>query len=474
MQRKNLFKILLICACLNSFNGPRTVEAAFSCDSTKCLPPNCFCPSINPPGGLTLNQTPMFFTFTFDDSIQNSTLTVVETLLGNRKNPNGCPIKGTYYVSTQYTDYSLVTRWYSSGHEVADHTMTHVAIPPEDEIIGNKKALNSFAGIPHGKLMGFRTPFLNYTPDTFKYLAEQGFLYDSSVTSVGSDDSWPYTMDNGLFHDCDKGFCNLTKHPGMFEIPMSSILDSSGVSHLMDPYLDGEPDVVEKWLKDNFNRHLNEGKVPFGLYIHPVQLTAIAGRPDPAPRIKMLQDFLDWAIAQPNVWFVTSQQLIAWMKNPVPVSQLNTYEPFQCKIPKVGTEICNGLDDTGSGKIDAGLTESCNFNTEIWSTCYGCPSAKPSPANPVPAGGNRFRVPTTCDTAWWDPIKGVCMCKDATCSYTDLSMIPSTNTNNTPSSTSSGGTSVTGGSAKNSGIMKMINPGFSAVLTVVISWILLF
>ncbi|CAG8520629.1 13647_t:CDS:2 [Acaulospora colombiana] len=363
-------------------------------------------------------------------------------------------LTGTYYVSTQYTDYELVTRWYSSGHEVADHTMTHVPEPPENEIVGNKLALNAYAGIPFGKM--------------------QGFLYDSSVTAVGTDDSWPYTLDNGLFHDCDKGFCNTTIHPGFFELPMSAIMDPNGLPHLMDPYLDDTPEVVEKWLKDNFNRHVTEGKVPFGLYIHPVQLTAIAGRPDPAPRIKMLQDFMDWALSQPNVWFVTSQQLIDWMKNPVPVSQLNTYEPFQCKIPKIGHEICNGLDDTGNGQIDAGLTEYCNFNTEVWNTCYGCPSANPTPQNPVPSGGDRFRVPTTCDTAWWDPIKGECLCNSTTCSYTDLSKIPSTSTGNATSTSGTGSTTGATGSSASSGSKKMWGQGLSVLLTLNVLWILQF
>src|SRR6266498_4555821 len=143
----------------------------------------------------------------------------------------------------------------------------------------------------------------------------------------------------------------------------------------MDPILDGEPDTVKKWLQDNFNRHGKQGKTPFGVYLHPVQLSKLPGLPDPGPRIKMLQDFFDWAIEQPDTWFVTSQQLFEWMKNQVPADQLKDYKPFSCQVPKIGKEICNGLDDDGNGTIDDGLKETCNFNTEVWSTCYGCPNA---------------------------------------------------------------------------------------------------
>lgn len=37
----------------------------------------------------------------------------------------------------------------------------------------------------------------------------------------------------------------------------------------------------------------------------------------------MLNQFLDFAQEQQNVWIVTNQQLLAWMRNPVPVSVSN-------------------------------------------------------------------------------------------------------------------------------------------------------
>ena len=38
---------------------------AYSCDPSTCQPPNCFCATTNPPGGLTLDKTPQFFLLTF-------------------------------------------------------------------------------------------------------------------------------------------------------------------------------------------------------------------------------------------------------------------------------------------------------------------------------------------------------------------------------------------------------------------------
>ena len=58
------------------------------------------------------------------------------------------------------------------------------------EIQAAADMLNSYAGVPHGMLKGFRAPFLNYTADTLKEIAAQGFLYDTSATAVVDDCFW--------------------------------------------------------------------------------------------------------------------------------------------------------------------------------------------------------------------------------------------------------------------------------------------
>src|ERR1700761_490290 len=100
------------------------------------------------------------------------------------------------------------TDWFVAGNEIADHTMTHVGTPPQDEVNGNLIALNALAGIPLKCIIGFPAPFLNYSVDTLKLLAASGFTYESSsasaipVTDPGTDAFWPYTLDNGMANDC--------------------------------------------------------------------------------------------------------------------------------------------------------------------------------------------------------------------------------------------------------------------------------
>lgn len=126
--------------------------------------------------------------------------------------------------------------------------MTHVGIPPAEEINGNLIALNSLAGIPLASIQGFRAPFLSYSADTLKLLNDARFTYDSSasastpVTDPKTDAYWPYTLDNGMANNCLSvpGTCKgEPKLPGFWEIPMYAFFDKRGPAgpHLMDPWL---------------------------------------------------------------------------------------------------------------------------------------------------------------------------------------------------------------------------------------------
>ncbi|KAF9915441.1 hypothetical protein BX616_006142 [Lobosporangium transversale] len=416
------------------------VEAE-SCDAAQCVFPACVCPSADPPKGMDPKTVPQFFTLTFDDAIQAQTVPVAAKLMENHRNPNGCPIKATWFTQTLYSDYSLIQQWHAAGNEVAGHTMNHIGIPPAEEITGNRMSINAFAGVPFAKLNGFRAPFLNYSKATFDILAQEKFLYDSSVSALPTTAFWPYTLDYGLANDCWNGICEQgVKLPGMWEIPMHAIMDGSTPPkpYSMDPQLAGTSAQVAQWLKDNFNTHYTGKRSPFGIYLHPIQV---------GESVSMFKEFFNWAGAQKDVWFVTNQQMLEWMKNPVPASQLADQPYMKCNQPAVGKEICNGLDDTKAGSIDKGILEVCNFASGPWSTCYGCPKAEPSVTTPVPervvaAGqtGYRTPVPANCAMEWWDPVAAQCLCASSNCTFTDISVKPTgTPSGSSPSPSSTGG-----------------------------------
>lgn len=417
-----------------SLTGPGSSQSAanYSCDATKCVLPDCACASTNIPGGIPHDETPMFLVFTADDAVQSYTINAVNNILAQRKNPNGCTPKMTYFTQIDYTNFTLVTDWYVAGNEIADHTMTHVELGGTDEIDGNLITLNALAGIPFTEIEGFRAPYLNYSAEMLGNLAQAGFTYDSSatasipVTDNGTDAYWPYTLDNGLANDCltFDGICSgLPKLPGFWEIPMYAIFDGSGPNgiHLMDPWLDGTNANCSNWMKNTFADHYNGQRQPFGLYTHPIHIaTGYPGVADPTSTIAMINDFVDWAQQQDNVWIVNNRQLLDWVRNPVPVSQLNTIESFQCATPVVNASICNGIPAN-----EHGLLSSCPFSEFPFFTCYGCPAVPPVPSNPNPSqpavsGIVRTRLPSDCQTAFWDPIGAKCLCQNGTsCQFTD-------------------------------------------------------
>ncbi|KAK7051762.1 family 4 carbohydrate esterase [Favolaschia claudopus] len=414
--------------------GATTSQAAagYSCDPAKCKLPKCNCASTSPPGGLKPSEVPMFIVFTADDAVQSYTLDSVNQFLAQRKNPNGCPPRMTYYTSLTNTNYSLVTDWFVAGNEIADHTMTHVGDPPADEINGNLVALNALAGIPIDSIRGFRAPFLNYSVNMLKHLVDVGFTYDSSATSSipvtdpGTDAYWPYTLDNGMANDClevEKSCKGEPKLPGFWEIPMYAFFDKQGVAgpHLMDPWLDfpnGESKIDDAatlaYMQDTFTAHYNGNRQPIGLYTHPIHLsTTYPGVNPPQSTIDMINQFLDWAQMQENVWIVSSEQLLEWVKNPVPVSKLDSAVALKCSVPKIdaGLQVCNGVPQN-----EASVLQTCSFPDFTFYTCYGCPEQVPTPANPftkqVVKDGQQARnpVPKNCTVAQFDPIGNKCLC----------------------------------------------------------------
>ncbi|KAF7340970.1 Carbohydrate esterase family 4 [Mycena sanguinolenta] len=436
--------------------------AGYSCDATKCKLPTCNCASPNPPGGLSPSDVPMFVVFTADDAVQSYTLDSVNQFLGHRQNPNGCQPKMTYFTSLSYTNYTLVTDWYVAGNEIADHTMTHVGDPPKDEINGNLIALNALAGIPYSSIQGFRAPFLNYSVNTLKLLYAANFTYDSSsaasipVTDPGTDAFWPYTLDNASRFDLENMHCvndgiirewrttvwrwraaargsPFSLASGRFQctrsstvrVPRGRISWTHGCTDVAAGNNAINDSATLEYMKNTFTAHYNGNRQPIGLYTHPIHLSTTYPGVNPSnSTINMINEFLDWAQEQQNVWIVSNEQLLAWVKNPVTVANLGSVDALKCSTPQVDAsqKICNGIPGN-----EAGLLSHCAFSDFPFYTCYGCPETEPTTATPnppqqVPDGQQaRFRLPANCSTAFWDPIAGNCLCSSSQCAFTDTS-----------------------------------------------------
>lgn len=90
---------------------------------------DCFCSKDGTqiPGNLEPINTPQMIILTFDDAINVENWQIYqEKIFGTkRKNPNGCPIRGTFFVSHQYSDYQKIQKLWEQNHEIALHSITH-------------------------------------------------------------------------------------------------------------------------------------------------------------------------------------------------------------------------------------------------------------------------------------------------------------------------------------------------------------
>lgn len=100
---------------------PKPFSPAEKCDSRKCKLPDCRCGGTDVPGNLSPKQIPQIVLITFDDAVNDLNWEIYEEIFEGRYNPNGCPIRGTFYVSHEWTDYGQVQTLYSRGHEIASH-----------------------------------------------------------------------------------------------------------------------------------------------------------------------------------------------------------------------------------------------------------------------------------------------------------------------------------------------------------------
>nr|CAI5869537.1 unnamed protein product [Callosobruchus analis] len=149
-------------------------NGAKPCDKKKCHLPGCFCSNdgVEVPGGIQASLVPQMITLTFDDAINHENWDIYKRIFNPAyRNPNGCPIRATFFVSHQYNNYYYTQKLWNDGHEIAIHSVTHRG-PEEwwshnatiedwfDEMIGQANILHRFASIRMEQIRGLRAPFL--------------------------------------------------------------------------------------------------------------------------------------------------------------------------------------------------------------------------------------------------------------------------------------------------------------------------
>ena len=238
-----MYSLLLPSLLLPSLLPPVGATPAKPCVEADCKLPNCRCASTNIPGGLQPSETPQIVTISFDDGLRVEDYErFYSKFLAGRKNPNGCPIALTFFISHDNTNYALTEDMFSEGHEAADHSVTHKSEPwwlnasvaeLAEEIMDMQTILLAWANIAQSNVIGFRAPNLATSENEIKALYENNFTYECSMTTPTM--YWPFTLDYKSPLCNSPATCPDNSYPGFWIVPNIQYNQTSGIPcNIMD------------------------------------------------------------------------------------------------------------------------------------------------------------------------------------------------------------------------------------------------
>lgn len=182
---------------------------------------------------------------------------------------------------------------------------------------------------------------------------------------------WPFTLDYKSPLCNSPGTCPENAYPGLWVVPHLYYKQSSGYPCSM---LDActAPFTEDQWfefLMENFNYHYNGNRSPFGIYSHSAWFIGWQWR------VNAMNRFLDIIAKLYNVYIVTHTQMLDWVRNPTPLSQIHNFAPWMC--PPTPVARCDYKAPTCKK----------TFTTPIWanfkSCTTPCPNSYPDYANPL-------------------------------------------------------------------------------------------
>ncbi|TRY71989.1 hypothetical protein TCAL_03956 [Tigriopus californicus] len=383
----------------NACSVEQDPNRAPDCDLSQCQLPDCFCSADGTriPGGIDPAQVPQMITITFNGAVNSDNMDVYNTIFnGEKQNPNGCSIRGSFYVSHKYTNYSAVQELHRRGHEVGVFSITNKEDPQywtegtyDDwlaEMAGARLIVERFANITDGSVIGIRAPYLRVGGNKqFEMMADQFFVYDTSISApLGRVPIWPYTLYYRMPHKCHGNAqnCPSRSHP-VWEMVINELDRRDDPS--FDERLPGchmvsscsniqSPQQFGSMLRHNFNRHFETNRAPLGLHFHASWLK------QNKDFVKELIKFIDEMIDRNDVYFVTMLQVIQWMQNPTEITALRDFSEWKEKCDVKGQPFCS-------------LPNACPLNTRELKgetlrlhTCMECPKNYPWVLDPTGDG----------------------------------------------------------------------------------------
>ncbi|XP_031636611.1 uncharacterized protein LOC116349354 [Contarinia nasturtii] len=382
------FKNEARCGPLATTPAPVTeapIDLAKKCDPSDCALPYCFCSKDGTiiPGGLEAEDIPQIILLTFDGAVNlNNYEHYRKVFNGKRKNPNGCDIKGTFFIAHEYSNYQQIQSLAFDQHEIATETISlQQGLQDKGyeewvgEMIGMREILRHFANVSGNDVVGMRAPYLKPGRNTqYKVIEDFGYIYDSSVSVEPQNlPVWPYTLDYKIPHECKSGTCPTKTFPGIWEVPMNAhYIESYEGGHC--PYLDQcvlhnhNAEEVSEWLQEDFARHYEQNKAPY--------MMAFKSNWFQIKELEQgLHKFLDWALNLPDVWVVTTTQALQWITDPKPLKSLTNYEPWACQKKQSNVQAPCNLSNKCALPFK---TQTSNItDTRYMETCRDCPQQYP-------------------------------------------------------------------------------------------------
>uniref|UniRef100_A0A0M3K0P0 EB domain-containing protein n=1 Tax=Anisakis simplex TaxID=6269 RepID=A0A0M3K0P0_ANISI len=277
---------------IHRFNGVRshqrhTMITACPSDGS-CQLPDCYCSrtGMEIPGGYNASEIPQMVVLTFEGAVTDRIIQMYKSLFTGRfRNPNGCPIQATFFITHEWNNYDQSQWLMSTGHEIGVSSMTGDVLNQTSkqrwhaEMNGMREALGLFSYVPVNEIIGLRAPRHQLGGDNqFSTMLSSDFKYDST-TSFSGGPYWPQTLDYKLAWECSENGCPQKPYPGLWELPISPLkrLDSRDESTTVkDMVKSGDsPNDIATMLEKNFRRHYYNNRAPFVIAIDSDYLTSL-------------------------------------------------------------------------------------------------------------------------------------------------------------------------------------------------------
>ena len=211
--------------------------------------------------------------------------------------------------------------------------------------------------------------------------------YDNSMSANPGRDGppyWPQTMDHTFAWTCQNDECPQMAHPGIWEIPLNQFYGdfvptlnghkrSAMIRAAMS--LNSTQESTEALLFNNFQRAYRSNRAPYVLSINADFLFLL----EDEAVVGALQTFIrKLTVEFKDVWFVTMQQLIDWLRNPQPLSAMAAQPYVQCSQTQTDMRMRRMPQVCATGNKCSFKTPDLNSNEHSLVTCKAdCPKHYP-------------------------------------------------------------------------------------------------